>query len=151
MSSTERGSDLRWLSSVNYWRQVLPPVTGNRSSIKRVPHIMLNILIYIRSGTARQQVTRHLTIFTCTLIKLGVDHSDQHTAPCLLSRNSAQYRLELETNLREVWSFTITKKAPTNAFSFKTILRHYAEHALTHGKWTQNWDLLRGSDLRFQL
>ena len=149
MSSTERGSDLRWLSSVNYWRQVLPLVAGNRSSIKSCSSYNAEYLDI--HATAGQQVTRHLTIFTCTLIKLGVDHSDQHTAPCLLSRNSAQYRLELETNLREVWNFKITKKAPTNAFSFKTILRHYAEHALTHGKWTQNWDLLRGSDLRFQL
>ena len=37
-------------------------------------------------------------------------------------------------------SFTITEKAPTKAFSYtsaftvKTLLRHYAKLALTHGK-----------------
>ena len=30
--------------------------------------------------------------------------------------------------------FTITEKAPTSAFTFKTLLRHYAQQALNHGK-----------------
>ena len=44
-------------------------------------------------------------------------------------------RVELSTNLREV--FTITEKAlfwlkaPTSALTFKTLLRHYAKQALT--------------------
>ena len=50
--------------------------------------------------------------------------------------------VKLQTNLRE--DFTITKKAPTRAFSglkvptnastFKTLFRHYAIQVLTHGK-----------------
>ena len=50
--------------------------------------------------------------------------------------------LELQTKVRE--DFTITKKAtprafswlkvPTNAFTFKTLSRHYAKQVLTHGK-----------------
>ena len=46
---------------------------------------------------------------------------------------SAGYRLvwwlELETINR--WSCTIAEKAPTNAFTFKTLLRHYAKQMLT--------------------
>ena len=37
--------------------------------------------------------------------------------------------LELQTNHRKV--FTITEKAPTNAFTIQTILRHYAKWILT--------------------
>ena len=47
--------------------------------------------------------------------------------------------VELETNLREVWSFMITEKAltrtfswlkgPTYAFTIKTLFRHYAKQA----------------------
>ena len=31
--------------------------------------------------------------------------------------------------------FTITEKAPTSAFTFKTFFIHYAKWVLTHGKW----------------
>ena len=31
-------------------------------------------------------------------------------------------------------------KVPTSAFVFKTLLRHYAKQALTHGKFMWNWD-----------
>ena len=37
--------------------------------------------------------------------------------------------LELQTEVRE--DFTITEKAPTSAFTFKTLLRHYAKQSLT--------------------
>ena len=58
------------------------------------------------------------------------------------------FLLELETNLRK--DFTITEKAPPRAFSFsrlkapsaftfKTLLRHYAERALT--PWSLNMKL----------
>ena len=49
-------------------------------------------------------------------------------------------QLELITEVRE--DFTITEKAsswlkaPASAFTFKTLLRHYPEHVLTHGKKT---------------
>ena len=39
--------------------------------------------------------------------------------------------VELETDLRENISFTITEKAPTSAFTFQTLLRQYAKQALT--------------------
>ena len=31
-------------------------------------------------------------------------------------------------------------KTPTSAFTFKTLLRHYAKRKLTNGKQTGNWD-----------
>ena len=55
---------------------------------------------------------------------------------------NVQYRGELQTNLCE--DFTITEKAPTwvfswlkaptSAFTFKALLRHYGKRALTYGK-----------------
>ena len=45
-------------------------------------------------------------------------------------RPEPRLRLELQTNFED-WSFTITEKAPTSAFTFKTLLRHYAKQALT--------------------
>ena len=44
--------------------------------------------------------------------------------------------------LQTLYRFSITEKAPTSAFSwvktptFKTLLRHYAKRALTHGMYT---------------
>ena len=49
-------------------------------------------------------------------------------------RPEPRLRLELQTNLREDQSFTITEKAPTSAFTFKTLSRQYAKQAFTHGK-----------------
>ena len=56
----------------------------------------------------------------------------------------------LEIQTKSIRRLVITEKAPTRAFSwlkaattaftFKTLLRHYAKLALTHGKWTQNSD-----------
>ena len=44
--------------------------------------------------------------------------------------------LKLETNLRKVWSSTFSwSKAPTSTFTFKNLLRHYAEQVLTHCIW----------------
>ena len=45
--------------------------------------------------------------------------------------SQVKYQVERRTNLCEVWSCTITEKAPTGkaattAFTFKTLLRHYA-------------------------
>ena len=39
--------------------------------------------------------------------------------------------LELQTKVRE--DFTITEKAPTSAFTFKTLIRHIAKRTLTPG------------------
>ena len=52
------------------------------------------------------------------------------------------WRIELETNLRKVWSFAITEKAParlgqqahSRAFTFETLLRHYAKQASNCGR-----------------
>ena len=59
--------------------------------------------------------------------------------PTQQQQSSSDSRLELQTNLREDYCFTIMEKAPTRTFSwlkaptstftFKTLLRHYA-------KWT---------------
>ena len=51
--------------------------------------------------------------------------------------------VELEMNLREVRSFTITENAATQAhtsdFTFKTQFIHYDKWALTHDKQTRSW------------
>ena len=41
-------------------------------------------------------------------------------------RPEPRLRLELQTNLRENQSFTITEKVPISGFTFKTLSRHYA-------------------------
>ena len=56
--------------------------------------------------------------------------------------------LELQTKIREyftiteeapIWAFSCLK-APTSAFTFKALLRHYTKWALTHCKQAWNWD-----------
>ena len=64
------------------------------------------------------------------------DRSRQET----VSTADIESTLELDTNLRVVGSFTLPERAPTRAFSwlkvptsaftFKTLLRHYAKRAL---------------------
>ena len=48
------------------------------------------------------------------------------------------WRVELSTNLRQ--SCTITEKAPTSSFTFKNLLRNYAQQAPKHSEKTWNWD-----------
>ena len=67
-------------------------------------------------------------------------------APCTGRQCRDELLLELQTEVRE--DFTITEKAPnrafswlkapTSAFTFKTLLRHYAKRMLTHRRkiWT---------------
>ena len=45
------------------------------------------------------------------------------------------FRLELQTKVKRRLIITETEKAPTRAFTFMTLSRHYAKQALTHGKY----------------
>ena len=65
-----------------------------------------------------------LPVFKVPLAPIG-------PGPLALVQVAAQVTLglELQTTVRE--DFTITEKAPTSAFTFKILLRHYAKQALT--------------------
>ena len=74
-------------------------------------------------------------------VALPVERPGAVSCVIMRSRHSAQRRLEASASKSSIQRFVITEKAPTRAFSwlkgattaftFKTLLRHYAKQAFT--------------------
>ena len=86
-------------------------------------------------GESRNQDSLWISQFTeggFQVFTMSAEESKEKEARLLAEL--VQDRAWNEGYLKIVEDFTITEKAPTSAFTFKTLLRHYAKQALTHGK-----------------
>ena len=117
--------------------------------LRRAPQ-KLSFHCAVTPRTGETRVVRQISCFECGLWNRKLDTmSHNQDISRVLARISTNTRthsprlhtvyphpcqVEMETNFCEVWCFTIVEMAPTSAFTFKTLLRHFWIYA-THWLW----------------
>ena len=90
-------------------------------------HWLIVTLLTSRYNVLSVDSAPSMFLIICNLLCVLVYAEGGHNSIASVRAECCRRRaLELETNLREDSSFTITENAPTSRFTLKTLWRHYA-------------------------